>query len=98
MHSENLSWKRSPAQPVPEEKTGGSRKIYQPVADRIDDQFSGLVDSESVHHVGAMNRDRVGAKLKLCGNFFIGFSVYDQLQDFQLAGRESIVALAFQSG
>ena len=49
----------------------------EPVADRIDDKFGGLVDSESVHHVGAMTGDSIGAELQLCGNFFIGFSVYD---------------------
>lgn len=41
-----------------------SRKINQPVADRIDNQLGSLVDSQSIHHIRSMDRDRVRAEVE----------------------------------
>src|SRR6266481_8470076 len=65
--------------PFPTERTGdsreaNSRKINQPVADGVNDEFSGLVDSQSVHHVGTMDGDRVGAEVEGGRNLLVGLA------------------------
>ena len=54
----------TPDPPPAQEMTGGSRDVHQPVADRVDHEFGGLVDAERVHDVGAVHRDGVGAEIE----------------------------------
>src|SRR5208282_3994479 len=69
--------------------TGDSRNVHQPGTNRIYDEFRGLVDAQSVHDVGTVNGDRVGAEIEHGGNVFVRFSVNDHLQDFYFAGSQS---------
>src|SRR5450432_3836872 len=73
-----------------------SWKIDQAVADGVDDQFGGFVNAESVHDIGAVDGDSVGAETQVDGDFLIGFSRDDMLQNFQLAGSEAGAAFPFQ--
>ena len=85
-----------PDRPCPTENHAGSRKIYQAVADGVDHQFSGLVDSQRVHDIGAMHGHGVRAKIEHRGDLFVGFSFHDHLQNFQLARGEVLVAIPFE--
>ena len=49
--------------PCPPGKDRDSRNVHQPGANRIDDEFRGLVNPQSVHDVGTMNGDRIGAEV-----------------------------------
>ena len=70
----------------------GSQRIDQPVLQRVDDELRGLVDAERVHDVGAMHGDGVGAQLELDGDLLVRKAVANQLQDLELARRETTVA------
>ncbi len=61
---------------------GDSRDVHQAVADGVDDQLGGFVNAERVHDIGAMDADGVDAERKLVGDFFVGFAVDDELEDF----------------
>src|ERR1700686_2179658 len=87
--------------PLPTERTGdsrkiASRKINQPVADRVDNQLGGLVDSQSVHHVGTVDGDGVRAKVEGGRNLLVGLAIHDHLQHFEFAWGKRGVALAFE--
>ncbi len=82
-----------PGPPCRIEIGAGSRKIYQPVADGVNDQFGGLVDAQRIHDVGTMNRHGVRAKIEHRRNLLVGFPIHDHLQDFEFAGREMFVPL-----
>src|ERR1019366_3543623 len=96
----------TPNLPFPRGTTGGSglgrsrqcfsRKINQPVADRVDDQLGGLVGSQSVHHVGTMDGDGVGAEVERGRNLFIGLAIHDHLQNFEFPRSEPGAAAAFE--
>src|SRR5208283_5544668 len=73
-----------------------SRQIYQPVANRIDDQLGSLMNAQSVHHVGAMDGDRVGAKVENGGDLFVRLPFHDHLQHFEFARSKPGVALALE--
>ena len=66
-----------------------SWKIDQAVADGVDDQLGSFVNADNVHDIGAVNGDRVGTETQVDGNFLVGFSRDDMLQNFQLAGCEN---------
>ena len=88
--------KRTRCRPIREERNGDSRKIYQPIADCVDDKLSRLVNAQRVHNIGAMHGDSVGAQIQLIRNFLVRFTVHDVLKDFEFAGSEARVTLAFQ--
>ena len=92
----DLKWLPDP--PCRTESGAGSRKIYQAVADRVNHQFGGLVDAQRVHDVGAMYSNSVGAEIKHRGNFLVGFSFDDHLQNFKFARGQMLAAVAFQRG
>ena len=54
---------------------GDSRNIHQPVADGVNDQFGGLMNTESVHDVGAVHGDSVGAEVELLRDLFVRYVV-----------------------
>src|SRR5581483_4508456 len=74
----------------------GSRNVYQPIADGVYDQFSGLVNPERVHDIDAIHDYHVGTEIKLVGNFFVGFPVTDELQNLDFSWRQARVALALE--
>lgn len=78
----------------PTERNAGSRKIYQSIADGVDDEFGGLVHSQSIHHIGAMDGNRVRAEIEDCCDFFVRLAFHYHLQDFELTRSESCAALA----
>src|ERR1019366_10092867 len=98
----------TPNLPFPKGTTGGSglgrsrqgfsRKINQPVADRVDDQLGGLVGSQSVHHVGAMYSYGIGAEVERGRNLFIGLAIDDHLQNFEFARSKPGAAAALERG
>src|SRR5271166_1740521 len=73
-----------------------SRQIYQTIANRIDDQLGSLMNAQSVHHVGAMDGDRVGAKVESGGDLFVRLPFHDHLQHFEFARSKPGVALALE--
>src|SRR5690348_14435799 len=75
---------------------GDSRNIHQPVADGVHDQFGGPVNAESVHDVGAMHGNGVGAEVELLCDLFVRFAVADQLQDFHFTRGEACAALSLE--
>lgn len=66
---------------------GTLRNIHQPVADSVHHQFSGLVDTQRIHNVGAMHGDGIGAEVELAGDFLVRQTTDDQLQYLQLTHR-----------
>src|ERR1700730_2604458 len=92
----NLRWMKGP--PCPTESAAGARKIYQPVADSVDHQFSGFVDTQRVHEIGAMYGHRVRTQFERRRNLLVGFPVHDHLQDFQFSWCEMGVALTLKCG
>src|SRR5579883_3512144 len=75
---------------------GASRKVHQPVANGVDDEFGRFVDSEGVHDIGAVNGNGVDAEIELGGDFLVGFARDDVLEDFEFARREAGVTLALK--
>ena len=55
--------------PFRQEMTADSRKVHQPGLDGVDDQFRGLVNVESVHDIGAMYGDGIGAEVQSVRDF-----------------------------
>jgi hypothetical protein len=55
------------------------RNTYETVADRVDDEFGCLMDTESLHDVGAVNRHGIGAELQVVGDFLVRLAIHDQL-------------------
>src|SRR5258708_7083744 len=76
--------------------TSASWEGDESVADGVDDELGRLVDAERIHDVRAMDRDRVDAELELFGDFAIRQTGTNQLQDFELARRQAVIALAFE--
>ena len=62
--------------------------LDQAVADGVDHQFRGVVNIQRLHDIGAMHGNGVGAESQHGGDFFVRFSVHDQLQDFEFARGE----------
>src|SRR6266516_4717816 len=79
-------------------KTGDSRNVHQPGANRVDDELGSFVDAESVHDVSAVNGYGIGAEFEDRGNFLVRLAVNDHLKDFKLPRSEGGVAFAAQRG
>src|SRR5579864_731402 len=78
------------------ETSGGSRNVYQPIANGINHEFGGLVYSQRIHDIGAMHGNGIHAEVKLRGNLFIRFAIADQLQDLDFACCQPRIPFAFQ--
>src|SRR5215204_2859940 len=74
----------------------GSQWIDEPVLQRVDDELRRLMYTECVHDVRAMNGDGVGAEIQLRGNLLVREAIADQLQDLELARRQSSIAFTGQ--
>src|SRR5882724_2266029 len=92
------SRKRMPARPCRTEIAGDSRKIYQAVANGVDNQFGSLVDAQGVHDIGPMNRHGVRAQIEEGGDLLVGLSIHDHLQNFEFARGQMFVALPLERG
>src|SRR6185312_5356975 len=75
---------------------GDSRNIHQPVADGVHDQLGGLVNAESVHDIGAMHSDGVGAEVELLRDLFVRLAVADELQDFHFTRDQACAAFSLE--
>src|SRR4051812_3383371 len=54
------------------------------------------MDSQRVHDIRTMNRNRIGAQLQLSCDLLVRFSIADELQDFYFTWGEPRIALALQ--
>ena len=59
-----------------------------PLAHCIEDDFGGIVESQFLHHVGAVCLDGVGTEVENRGRFLIRFSLRQELQDFAFPLRQ----------
>lgn len=50
---------------------GQLQNIDQAIPNCVSDKSRGIVDSQSLHHVGAMNRHRIHADIELPGDLFV---------------------------
>ena len=80
--------RRCQYQPSPREMTDDSRKVNQSVANRVDDQFGSLVNPKSIHHIGTVDSDGIGAEVESGSNFLVRFALHDHLQDFEFTRGE----------
>src|SRR4030095_12608391 len=62
-----------------------------PLANRIEDDFRGVVQVELHHHVRAVRLDRRQAEIQQGGNLLVRSPFRQQLQDFLLAIGEQMV-------
>src|ERR1700680_2866782 len=81
---------------LPPESRAASWQIPQAIANGVNDELSGLVDSQRVHDVGTMHPDGVCAETELRGNFLVGFAGDNVLQNLQLARGESAGTFALE--
>ena len=54
------------------------------------------MDAKSVHDIGAVYGDSVGAEVERGGDLLVGFAVNNHLQNFQFANSQRRVTLSFQ--
>ena len=52
------------AAPRAAETCGASRDAHQPLADRVDHQFGGVVDAQRLHDIGAVHGHRIDAEAR----------------------------------
>src|SRR5580765_3068472 len=67
----------TPVPPSPRGTSDDSRNVHQPCADRIDHEFRGLMNSQRVHDVRAMNSDGICAKFKCRRDLLVRLTVDD---------------------
>src|SRR5579859_6456721 len=79
------------------ENCGGSRNIYQPVANGVDDELCGLVNAECVHDIGTVDGNGVHAEFELSGDFLVGFAVADKLQNLHFARGQARTSLPLKT-
>jgi len=77
-------------------RNGGSRQIHQPISNGVDDEFGGFVNAQTIHDVGAMHGNGVRAEIEFRGDFLVGFSSDDMLQDFEFARGETGFTFTFE--
>src|ERR1700758_3554709 len=94
------SGSKTPPRPRPpsrQETTGGSRNVYQPVADCVYHQLGSFVNVQRLHDVCPVYGDSISAQLKLVGDLLVRLPFHDQLQNLEFAPGECGSALAFES-
>lgn len=91
--SEISKWEQQPR--VTSKTIGASREGYQSISNGVHHQFGGFVYTKCIHDVGTMHRDGVCAQVELACDFFVRFSLNDQLQDLKFPDGKAAVALAF---
>src|SRR5689334_20994307 len=88
--------KPMPSHRAPQEMTAASRNIHQTIANGVNNKLGGFMNAESIHDIGAMHGNCVHAQVYSCSNSLVGFSIHNELQNFQFARRQSVIARAFK--
>jgi len=72
-------------------------RLHQPLLHGEKHQFRGAMEAEGIHHPGAMDGHRIDADVQKDGNFFVGFPLRDELQDFLFPEGETFVGSCVES-
>ena len=84
------------ARDAQQERSAVHRDVHQTVANGVDDQLGGLVNSERIHDIGAMNRHGVGAEVEVGRQSPCSTCLRRSVSGFRVRAREPGIAFALQ--